>query len=294
MERENNALRIAVLSGKGGTGKTLVSVNLAAIAGSAVYIDCDVEEPNGYLFFVSDDRHVENVSLKIPFVDAAACTGCRACIDFCRFNALAFIKNKPYVFEEVCHSCGGCSIVCPQKAIAEKDKVIGTVEKSAYRGVTVFGGRLNVGEASGVPIIARLLQEEAEAACGLPVFIDCPPGSSCAVMESIRDADYCILVAEPTLFGAHNLAMVHKLAQLFGKRCGAVLNKCTQAENPSEIYCARHHIPILAKLPFDHALGTLNSNAEIAALKDEKYKVLFGNLLDNVLKEAAYETVADP
>jgi MinD superfamily P-loop ATPase len=103
-------------------------------------------------------------------------------------------------------------------------------------------------------------------------------------MESIRDADYCILVAEPTLFGAHNLAMVHKLAQLFGKRCGAVLNKCTQAENPSEIYCARHHIPILAKLPFDHALGTLNSNAEIAALKDEKYKVLFGNLLDNVLK----------
>jgi hypothetical protein len=102
-----------------------------------------------------------------------------------------------------------------------------------------------------------------------------------------------LLVAEPTIFGAHNLAMAHELAQLFGKRCGAVLNKCTQAENPSEIYCARHRIPVLAKLPFDHALGALNSNAEIAALKNEKYRLLFGDLLENVLKEAAYEATAD-
>lgn len=154
---EANNLKIAVLSGKGGTGKTLISVNLAAVAEKSVYIDCDVEEPNGYLFFKPEDVCEEEIKIKIPAVDDKLCSGCRKCVDFCKFNALAFIKNMPFVFDEVCHSCGGCILFCPQKALFEKEKAIGKMQKGISEKVTVNTGILNTGEASGIPIIKKLL-----------------------------------------------------------------------------------------------------------------------------------------
>ena len=192
-------MRIAVLSGKGGTGKTLVSVNLAAAAKRCTYIDCDVEEPNGYLFFKPKDVTEEEIPVKIPKVDGTLCNGCRKCVDFCKYNALAYIKDKPIIFEDICHSCGGCILLCPEKALTEKEKVIGKVQKGTSDQVTVYTGILNPGEPSGIPIIKKLLEENIPE-IKKTTFIDCPPGSACIVMESIKDADYCILVAEPTLF----------------------------------------------------------------------------------------------
>ena len=276
-------MRIAVLSGKGGTGKTLVSVNLAAVAENSTYIDCDVEEPNGHLFFKPEGIQEEQIAVKIPVVDAQLCNGCRKCVDFCKFNALALIKGKPFVFEEVCHSCGGCVMICPQKALSEEEKNIGKIEKGISGNVTVITGILNTGEASGVPIIKKLMpksKEDKEL-----IFIDCPPGSACIVMESIKDADYCILVAEPTLFGVHNLNMVYELVKLFNKSFGVVLNKCLEGENPAEKFCLERNIKILSRVPFDNELGALNSNAEIAVRKDEKYQVIFFSLLETVQEE---------
>ncbi len=289
----NKTMRIAVLSGKGGTGKTLVSVNLAAIAKNSLYIDCDVEEPNGHLFFKPEIVDEQDIAVKIPVVNEILCTGCRKCVDFCKFNALAFIKNKPVVFEEICHSCGGCMLLCPEKAISEKKKVIGKVQKGVSRDVTVTTGILNTGEASGIPIIKKLL-EESTALKDQPVFIDCPPGSACIVMESIKDADYCILVAEPTVFGVHNLNMVYDLVRLFGKPHGVVLNKCLEGENPAESFCGEKSIPILCRIPFDNELGMLNSDAEIVAWKSERFKVLFSTLLESVKKEVQHETAVNP
>lgn len=231
------SMNIAVLSGKGGTGKTLFSVNMAAASESATYIDCDVEEPNGYLFFKPEAIVEENVSVKIPEVDKELCSGCRKCVDFCKFNALAFIKKAPIVFGDICHSCGGCSLLCPENAITEKDKVIGKIEKGKSQGIDVYTGILNTGEVSGVPIIEKLLEENRKSSSNGEgsnniegneklSIIDCPPGSACIVMESIKDADFCVLVAEPTAFGAHNLEMVYELVSLFGKQFGVVLNKC--------------------------------------------------------------------
>lgn len=231
------SMNIAVLSGKGGTGKTLLSVNMAAASESATYIDCDVEEPNGYLFFKPEEIVEENVSVKIPEVDKELCSGCRKCVDFCKFNALAFIKKAPIVFGDICHSCGGCSLLCPENAITEKDKVIGKIEKGKSQGIDVYTGILNTGEVSGVPIIEKLLEENRKSSSNGEVsnniegnerlsIIDCPPGSACIVMESIKDADFCVLVAEPTAFGSHNLEMVYELVSLFGKPFGVVLNKC--------------------------------------------------------------------
>lgn len=290
---EKNNLKIAVLSGKGGTGKTLITVNLASVAGNAIYVDCDVEEPNGYLFFKPQDLTVEIVSVKMPVVDEALCNGCRVCVNFCKFNALAYIGGQLKIFEEICHSCGGCMLLCPVKALSEKDKVIGKVQMGTSEGVAVYTGILNTGEASGIPIIKKLLSSSSRQEDQL-TFIDCPPGSACIVMESIREADYCILVAEPTVFGVHNLNLVYELVKLFNKPYGAVLNKCLDGVNPAQSFCIEKKIEILGHIPFDHALGTLNSNAQIAVRENEVYKTLFTDLLDKVLKEVQYETITHP
>ncbi len=155
-------MNIAVLSGKGGTGKTLVSVNLAAAAGQAVYLDCDVEEPNGHLFFKPVDVQEELVKVKIPLLDEQLCDGCRKCVAFCNFNALAYSNEKLIIFEDICHSCGGCILVCPQAALTEKDRVIGRIEKGRSEDVSVYTGILNTSEPSGVPIIDRLLDLNKE------------------------------------------------------------------------------------------------------------------------------------
>ncbi len=277
-------MRIAVLSGKGGTGKTLVSVNLAAVAQDAAYIDCDVEAPNGHLFLKPEGVVSQPVTVKIPYADPARCNGCRQCVRFCKFNALAHIGNKLLVFEEVCHSCGGCLLICPQKALSEKEKIIGAVQEGMSGHITVKSGILNTGEASGVPIIKALLNGIADMTGD--IFIDCPPGSACIVMESIKEADYCILVAEPTIFGVHNLAMVHRLVQIFQKPYGVVLNKCLEAENPAEEFCKQQGIKVLGAIPFDHELGRMNSDALIAAAESRKYEELFSGLLGTVRKEA--------
>ena len=284
-------MRIAVLSGKGGTGKHLFRLTWLWLQKS-IYIDCDVEEPNGHLFFKPMVTEEKEISMQIPKVDEAICNGCRKCVDFCKFNALAYIKGKIIVFDDVCHSCGGCMILCPQKAISGRNKSIGKIRAGSSDGVVVYTGILNTGEASGVPIIKELLSG-IESEHNKTIFIDCPPGSACIVMESIKDADYCILVAEPTLFGVHNLNMVYELVKLFNKPFGAVLNKCLEGENPAEKFCIEKDIRILGKIPFDRQLGTLNSNAKIAVKENKKYEEQFSTLLDAIIKEAPYETATN-
>lgn len=288
-------MKIAVLSGKGGTGKTLVSVNLAAAADTATYVDCDVEEPNGHLFLKPVDVKTETIAVKIPVVDPNLCDGCRKCVEFCNFNALAYLKDKLIIFDDICHSCGGCVILCPQKALTERDKVIGKVQRGMSGNVRVETGILNTGEATGIPIIENLLDGvRARADDDEMVVIDCPPGSACIVMESIKDADYCVLVAEPTLFGVHNLNMVYDLVQLFDKPFGVVLNKCLDGENPAEVFCVERDIDILGRIPFDHDLGLLTSNAKIAVHENEKYKEDFTELLRTVIEKARNETTSHP
>ncbi|MCK9479464.1 MAG: ATP-binding protein [Firmicutes bacterium] len=278
-------MKIAVLSGKGGTGKTLVSVNLAAIAKQAMYIDCDVEEPNGHLFFKPTDLSEKAVTTNVPLVDSKLCDGCKKCVEFCKFNALAYTAKNLIVFNEVCHFCGGCIIVCPQKALTAKERTIGKIQRGISRNVAVHTGIMNTGEASGIPIIEKLLTYGSSKQ-DKQIFIDCPPGSACIVMETIKDADYCILTAEPTIFGAHNLKMVYELVKLFKKPFGVVLNKCLDGENPSEDFCIEKDIKILCRIPFDNELGALNSNAEIAVWKSKRYHDLFSHLYEVVLKEA--------
>lgn len=280
-------MKIAVLSGKGGTGKTFVAVNLAVAAGSGLYVDCDVEEPNGHLYFKPSNVTETEVAVPVPVILADVCTGCRGCIDFCRYHALALVGARIRVFEEICHSCGGCALLCPEKAVVERMKPVGVIQKGTSEEISVWSGVLHTGEVSGVPIIRKLLGDVSTTARET-VVMDCPPGSACAVMESIKDADYCVLVAEPTVFGAHNLQMVHELAVLFQKPHGVLLNKILPgAANPSEAYCRRQGVPILGNIPYNRELAAMNADAVIAVRQSEIYRATFSTLLSSIRQGGA-------
>ena len=270
-------MKIACLSGKGGAGKTLVAVNLAAAAGRATYLDCDVEEPNGRLFWKPQGIRTTVVHSLLPEFDAAACTGCKKCVEFCRFHALMYIREKPTVFPEVCHSCGGCQLVCPAGAVTETEKPVGRLEVGTRGDVRVVTGILNPGEASGIPVIRAVLKQ----AEGLTV-IDCPPGSACSVMESIMDADLCILVAEPTAFGFHNFQMVYQLASLLGRRCGVVINKEDAPYVPLEDFCRERGLEILARIPYDPELAALAADGKLVWEKHAGAREIFSGLLQKI------------
>ncbi|NCB42121.1 MAG: ATPase [Clostridia bacterium] len=277
-------MKIAVLSGKGGTGKTFVAVNLAFVSKKSTYIDCDVEEPNGRLFFKPKNIKEDAVNTLLPVFDAAKCTGCRKCVDFCKFNALVFIKDKPTIFPSICHSCGGCVLVCRKKAVSEEARPIGVVESGESAEVRVVTGILNPGEMSGVPIIKAALgmagpKEEV-------TVIDCPPGSGCSVMESVMDADYCVLVAEPTAFGLHNFKMVYELVTVLGKPCGVIINKTEGTYSPLDEFCLEQNIKVLQRIPYEEKLALIGAKAEIAAEQDLATEAVFLKLLETIRKEA--------
>ncbi len=270
-------MKIACLSGKGGAGKTMVAVNLAVAAENATYIDCDVEEPNGRLFLKPQQISSTPVSILLPEFDAEKCTGCRKCVDFCRFHALLYLKEKPMIFGEACHSCGGCMLVCPENAIKEVPKPVGILETGYYKNIKVVTGILNPGEASGVPVI----REALKAAEGTTI-IDCPPGSACSVMESVMDADFCVLVAEPTAFGFHNFQMVYELVTLLHKKCGVVINKQETPYEPLERFCQERQIPVLAVIPYRQELASAISAGEVACEKVASLAEQFQSLLQKI------------
>ena len=274
-------MQVAVLSGKGGTGKTLLSVNLSYLADNSTYIDCDVEEPNGLLYYKLEKKTTQDIKIKIPKIDHDKCIGCEKCTNFCKFNALAYILDKVRVFKDLCHSCGGCKLVCPTGAISEIDKVVGHVYSGEIDSTQIYTGEMIVGVESGIPIIDNLLSKVKDS--NRFVFVDSPPGNGCSVMESIKDANYCLLIAEPTIFGLHNLNMVYNLAKKFDKKIGLVINKYTN-DNIINDFAIEHNINIIGTLPMDLDLGRLNSEGYIVS-KDLRYKPLFSSILENIKKE---------
>ena len=272
-------MKIAVLSGKGGAGKTFVSTNLCGALNRGAYVDCDVEEPNGRLFLKPENSSEETVSQQIPSFDPEKCVGCRECVRACRFNALIYIKKKPMVFTEVCHSCGLCTMVCPQNAITEVPRPLGHLEIGTSGNLRVITGILNPGEASGIPVI----QKAQAAAEGLnPVIYDCPPGSACSVQESIENADFCLLVAEPTAFGFHNFQMVEELVRLHKKPCGVIIEKETEPYGPLEDFCKIRKIPILMRIPFRKDLAAWISDGELAVKQDPDLRKSFLHLYEKI------------
>ncbi len=255
---------IAVASGKGGTGKTTVSTNLARVLADerpVRYIDCDVEEPNGHLFLRPKLEGYRPVTTPVPAIDEKLCTHCGQCVDACEYNALAAFPGFTLVFPELCHGCGGCALVCPNHAITENQRTIGRVEKGVSGKVHFLHGILNVGEVQSAAVIKDLLSGEDGREL---TIIDAPPGTSCPVVAAIRRADLLVLVTEPTPFGLNDLALAVDLARELSLKYGVVINRCDAGDARTEEFCTAEGIPVWGRFSESRRVAEAYSRGEMA------------------------------
>jgi MinD superfamily P-loop ATPase len=272
-------MKVVVASGKGGTGKTSVAVNLALSTGAEQVLDCDVEEPNVHIFLKPGATESQPVELLVPRIIEEKCTYCRRCAEFCQYNALFVAGETAMVFPELCHSCGGCKLVCPEDAIEEAPRVIGKIFKGMACGVELVYGELNIGEPLAVPIISKV-KEQAKRE-GL-VILDAPPGSACPVVEAVHGSDFCLMVTEPTPFGLHDLEVATEVVRQLGVPMGVVVNFAGIGDRGVYEFCERQGIPVLMEIPFDRRIAELYSRGVPFTEEMTEWRPRFHRLLDEM------------
>lgn len=250
-------MKIAIASGKGGTGKTTVSLNLALSLSDVQLFDCDVEEPNCNLFLGFDLEKVEDVVCQVPVINQEKCNICRQCSDFCRYNALAALPDRVLFFPSLCHGCGGCAVLCPEKAIQESQRSLGVIEKAKGRSSPEFyRGLLNIGETMTSAVI-KTLKNHIDTR--KTVILDAPPGTACPVIACIGNVDYCVLVTESTPFGFHDLRLAVDVVRSLKVPFGVIINRWGLGDSRVEEYCKAEGIPVLLKIPNDLKIAELYS-----------------------------------
>lgn len=253
-------MKLAIASGKGGTGKTTLSVALAQIAeGPVQLLDCDVEEPNSHLFFEQAATECDIVTVPVPRIDQHRCQHCGECGEFCAFNALACLPTETILFEGLCHSCGGCRLVCPHDAISEQQQRIGIIRKQRYGQIELFSGLLDVGLAMSPPLIRALKRHQDDNTL---IILDCPPGTSCPLSTTIQDADVVLLVTEPTPFGLHDLEIAVETVRQMNRPVAVIINRSDLGDHSITEYCRRERIPILFQLPYEKRVAVAYSRGK--------------------------------
>lgn len=273
---------ISVASGKGGTGKTTIAVNLALCLDQVQFLDCDVEEPNAHLFLKPDIKEKKIATIPIPQVEESECNYCGKCRDICTYNAIAVIspdenvkKGSILIFSHLCHACGGCSLLCPKKAIKEVNKDIGIIEIGNSGSIHFVHGRLKVGEIMS-PTLIKQVKEYIDQR--YIVIIDAPPGTSCPVITSVKGSDFCILVTEPTPFGLNDLVLTVEVLEKLQIPCGVVINRSDVGDDKVELYCKRKNIPVLMHIPFDKEIAYLYSKGVPLVEEKKEYVQKFNDM----------------
>lgn len=275
---------VSIASGKGGTGKTTVAVNMALSLPGTQLLDCDVEEPNAHLLLHPKVKETTSVYVRVPVIDKEKCNYCGECSEFCQFNALFVANQKILFFPELCHGCGGCTLVCPRSAIKEEQRKIGVIKKGAADGVDMVYGELKVGEPMATPVIAAVKKQTQTEGT---VIIDSPPGTSCPVIESVYNSDYCILVTEPTPFGLYDLKIAVEVLERLGIPLGVIVNRAGMGDRKVYEFCRAKEIPILLEISYDRKIAELYSSGIPFALKMPTWKTTFQQLLDEIKERAA-------
>jgi MinD superfamily P-loop ATPase len=276
---------ISIASGKGGTGKTTVAVNLALSLPkeSVQLIDCDVEEPNSHLFLSPSIYQVTSMGIPVPRIDESKCTYCGKCAKVCEYHAIAVILKNVLVFDELCHGCGACSYLCPEKAIFEVKREIGIVQEGNANGINFVNGVLNVGEPMASPLIRKVkekIQKDKTA------ILDAPPGTACPVIETVKGSDFCMLVTEPTPFGLNDLELAVGMLEKLGISKGVVINKADIGDRGIWDYCKFKNIPILMEIPMDRRIAESYSKGIPFVIENisyiQKFKALFEKIKNHI------------
>jgi MinD superfamily P-loop ATPase len=274
-------LKISIASGKGGTGKTLVATSLVASIDGAQLVNCDVEEPNAYLFF--PDRELIDVAefnVLVPIMDEAKCTRCGACSGACAYHALAVLPSSVLIFPELCHGCGGCALICPEKAMSEGLRPVGKIFRAKVEasGTELIWGELSLGEARTTPLI-RAVKDMAK---GDMVIIDCPPGTSCPMVEAVSDSDFCLLVTEPTPFGLYDLDIALKVLEKMAIPYGVLVNKSGIGDRMVYGYLEKKGIPLMMEIPMERRIAELYSHGTIFVQDMPEWKPRFRDLINAI------------
>lgn len=277
-------MNISIASGKGGTGKTLVATNIAVSLastgiGHVTVADCDVEEPNAYLFFperILLER--EKCQVSVPVIDEAKCTHCGKCSEVCAYHALAVLPETVLLFPELCHGCGACTIICPEKAVSETTRSVGEIFRARSGDVEIIWGELALGEARTTPLIKAV----KERAAGENVIVDCPPGTSCSLVESVRGTNFCLLVTEPTPFGLYDLDIALRVLEKMNIPRAVLVNKSGMGDRKVYEYLEKRNIPLLMEIPLDRKIAELYSQGEIFAEKMPEWKAKFAGMVREI------------
>jgi MinD superfamily P-loop ATPase len=242
-------------------------------------LDCDVEEPNSHILLQPRIHETKPVCTKFPVISEELCDYCGKCSKFCAYNALFVAPKTVMVFPELCHSCGGCALVCPKNAITEKERQIGTIKKGEAKGVEIVYGELDVGEAMAVPLIREVKKQMKN---NKTVIIDAPPGTACSLVASVHNSDYCILVAEPTPFGLHDLKITVQVLKDLGIPMGVVINRAGLGDRKVYEYCEKENVPLLLEIPFSKQIAELYSRGIPFAVEMPEWKKKFQKILDKI------------
>ncbi len=278
---------ISIASGKGGTGKTTIAINLALSLKNVEFLDCDVEEPNGHIFLKPKIKAQKKAIIPIPEINEAECTYCGKCREVCEYHAIVVVpssenrKGNVLIFPHLCHGCGACSMLCPEKAIREVNKEIGVIESGEKDGMQFIHGRLNTTEAMSPPVIRQVKQY---IDLTKTVIIDAPPGTSCPVITAVKGSDFCVLVTEPTPFGLNDLILAVEVLRKIKIPFGVVINRADIGNGKVEDYCEKENIPVLMKIPFSREIAVSYSEGIPIVEKDQSYRNEFINLFLNICR----------
>jgi len=244
------------------------------------FLDCDVEEPNAHIFLKPHIQSKVKAAIPVPKIDESKCNFCGRCAEICAYNSLAVFKDKVLTFPHLCHGCGGCAIFCPQSAITETGKEIGVVEIGDLNGVQFIHGRLNVGEVMSPPLI-RAVKSYINPT--RTVIIDAPPGTSCPVIEAVKESDFCILVTEPTPFGLNDLILAVEVLRKLIIPFGVVINRSDIGDKKVEEYCKEENIYILMRIPFKKEIASSYSEGNPLVESFPEYGEKFKGLHEQII-----------